>query len=49
MSGDAVGRRLMVFPGATSIEPAWLLNGISGFTVGWSDAFFGFIQKACNG
>jgi Na+-transporting NADH:ubiquinone oxidoreductase subunit B len=43
MSGDAVWTAIDGFSGATALSQL-AADGISGLTVGWSDAFFGFIQ-----
>jgi len=43
MSGDAVWTAVDGFSGATALSQL-AADGISGLTVGWSDAFFGFIQ-----
>lgn len=43
MSGDAVWTAIDGFSGATALSQL-AAGGVSGLTVAWSDAFFGFIQ-----
>ncbi|MFQ3185253.1 NADH:ubiquinone reductase (Na(+)-transporting) subunit B [Marinomonas primoryensis] len=43
MSGDAVWTAIDGFSGATALSQL-AVDGVSGLTVAWTDAFFGFIQ-----